>query len=351
MKKMIALLMTLMLAAAIPMGAFALDASEPVIPFEGIVTEVFEGGFLFEDVQMGLMQVNTDENTVWDGILSQQPIEVGMYVLVDHNGMMTRSIPPQIYGVRVGCYTLSGVAGEITEEGVLLTGDPIFGDVFVQMSPTMTTVFTGVPMLVYYDGIMTMSLPGKVNARYVVVPELTGVVSDKDGAGFTLTDENGNSYRILTDDSLSVGLLTEAVEELLGQETVAVDEAIAAAEALVENAEEAVQEAVETVAENVTEAADELLGQEAADDADAGVPAEENTEELPTPALPADADADAGVPAEENTEELPTPALPAIEWNDGDTVTVFHQGPIEVKPAAEGEEPVELVAVGLLVHR
>ena len=76
---------------------------------------------------------------------------------------------------------------QITEEGVLLTGDPIFGEVFVQMTPTTGNVFPGVPMLVYYDGVMTMSLPGKVNARYVVVPELTGVVSEKDGAGFTLT--------------------------------------------------------------------------------------------------------------------------------------------------------------------
>jgi hypothetical protein len=324
MKKMIMMVLALVLAAAAPMGAFAGELLEPAPPFEGIVTEVFEGGFLFDEIEMGIMQVNTDENTVLDGILSQQPIEVGMYVLVDHNGMMTRSIPPQIYGVRVGCYTLSGVAGEITEEGVLLTGDPIFGDAFVQMPADMAIVFPGAPMLVYYDGMMTMSLPGKVNARYVVVPQLTGVVSEKDGAGFTLTDGDGNAYRILTSDSLFVGLLPEA-ETQLTEETVAVDEAIASAEAM--------------VAETVTDGA-----------ADAGVPAEENTEELPTPALPAEGDADAGVPAEENTEELPTPALPMIEWNDGDTVTVYHMGPMEAEPAAEGEALAEVTALGLLVH-
>lgn len=321
MKKTIAMLLGLMLVAAAPLAALAESPSEtylnaieaePLPPYEGLVTELFEGGFLMDDINMGVIQINTDENTVWDGILSIQPIEVGMYVLVDHNGVMTRSIPPQVYGVRVGCHTLNGIAGEMTEEGVLLTGDPIFGDVFVQMSPTMATVFPGVPMTVYYDGIMTMSLPGKVNARYVLVPELTGVVSGKDGAGFTLTDEEGNSYRILTSDNLAVGLLTEPVEELLAEETATLDEAIATEEAVV--AEEAAAEetaAEEAVAEDATteKAAEDTAAEDAAD------------------------------------------ALPTIEWNDGDTVTVFHQGPIAVEPAAEGEEPVELVALGLLVHK
>lgn len=321
MKKTIAMLLGLMLVAAAPLAALAESPSEtylnaieaePLPPYEGLVTELFEGGFLMDDINMGVIQINTDENTVWDGILSIQPIEVGMYVLVDHNGVMTRSIPPQVYGVRVGCHTLNGIAGEMTEEGVLLTGDPIFGDVFVQMSPTMATVFPGVPMTVYYDGVMTMSLPGKVNARYVLVPELTGVVSGKDGAGFTLTDEEGNSYRILTSDSLAVGLLTEPVEELLAEETATLDEAIATEEAVV--AEEAAAE--ETAAEEAV--AEDATTEEAAEEA-----------------------------AAEDTAD----ALPTIEWNDGDTVTVFHQGPIAVEPAAEGEEPVELVALGLLVHK
>jgi hypothetical protein len=74
MKKMIMMILALVLAAAVPMAAFAEDVAEPLPPFEGLVTEVFEGGFLMEDIQMGMLQINTDENTVLDGILSQQPI-------------------------------------------------------------------------------------------------------------------------------------------------------------------------------------------------------------------------------------------------------------------------------------
>lgn len=335
MKKLVSLFAALMLAVAAPLTSLA---EEPLKPFEGLVTEIFDGGFLMEDTEMGLLQVNTDENTVMDGILSIQPLEVGMYVIVDHNGMMTRSFPPQVYGLRVGCYTLNGIAGEITPEGVLLTGDPIFGEVFVQMTPTMATVFPGVPMLVYYDGVMTMSLPGKVNARYVVVPEVTGVVSEKDGAGFTLTDADGNTYRILTSDALLVGQLAMNEEEPLpdspeaealaaeGTEVV-VDEALATeevaeeAESTVTEAEEATDETTE-VSEPVESAAEEAAAE----------PNGEEAEEAP-----------AGLLHDEVISAQPEGAL--IQWGDGDTVTVYHQGPMD---AASG---AELIALGMLVHR
>ena len=318
MKKIFCLLTVLLLAAAAPLSVLAEDA-ELMKTFEGIVTEVFEGGFLMETTELGIIQVNTDDNTVLDGILSIEPIAVGMYVIVDSNGMMTRSLPPQVYGMRVGCYTLSGTAGEMTEDGVLLTGDPIFGEVFVQMTPTMANVFPGVPMLVYYDGVITMSLPGKVNARLVVVPELTGVVSEKDGAGFTLTDESGNTYRILTSDSLLVGQLAMNEEEPLPGSP--------EAEALVETGSEI------PVDEAATEAADEPAAEENAE-------TEPETEEASSDET-ADPDVLHDVTIAAGEEAAPA----AIQWSDGDTVTVYHQGPMEAEPG------MDLLALGLLVHR
>ena len=45
---------------------------------------------------------------------------------------------------------------------------------------------------------MARRYPGQVTARHIVVPELTGVVSDRDSAGFTLTgiygDTNGSGH-------------------------------------------------------------------------------------------------------------------------------------------------------------
>lgn len=349
MKKMISLFAALLLAVAAPLTVLAED-TEMIQTFEGLVTEIFDGGFLMEDKDMGLIQVNTDDKTVLDGILSIQPMEVGMYVLVDHTGMMTRSIPPQVYGMRVGCYTLNGVAGEITEEGVLLTGDPIFGEVFVQMTPTMANVFPGVPMLVYYDGVMTMSLPGKVNARYVVVPELTGVVSDKDGAGFTLTDEEGNTYRVLISDALLVGqLATNEAEPLPGSpeaealavegSEVVVDEAVAEEEVVEETANEEAAAPAETANESAgakeTAADDEAAGEEAVTEDDTAV-SDEAAEDEPVadPSLMQDVTIPTGAEAS---------AIP--EWGDGDTVTVYHQGPMDAEAGSE------VIALGMLVHR
>ena len=333
MKKLVSLLLALLLAAAAPLTVFA-EEPDMMKPYEGLVTEVFEGGFLMEDSEMGILQINVDDNTILDGLLTVEPIEVGMYVIVDHNGMMTRSIPPQVYGVRVGCYTLNGVAGDITPEGVLLTGDPIFGDVFVQMTPTMANVFPGVPMLVYYDGVITMSLPGKVNARYVLVPEVTGVVSEKDGAGFTLTDADGNTYRILTSDSLLVGQLAMNEEEPLpGAEE---------AEALVsEESETVIDEAMleetktEEVSAEVEETADETALEESAE---AETAEAVTTEESANPDVLHDVTIVAGDGAEET-------ASSAVQWGDGDIVTVYHQGPLKV------EAGMDLLALGLLVQR
>lgn len=357
MKKSLSLLLALLLAAAAPLTVFAQEA-ELMHTYEGIVTEIFDGGFLMETTELGLIQVNTDDSTVLDGILTIEPLATGMYVIVDTNGMMTRSLPPQVYGTRVGCYTLNGVAGEITEEGVLLTGDPIFGEVFVQMTPTMATVFPGVPMLVYYDGVITMSLPGKVNARCVVVPELTGVVSEKDGAGFTLTDEEGNTYRILTSDTLLVGQLAANEEEPLpgspeaealaaeGSEVV-MDEAVAE-EAPVEG--EVANEADEEAAAPA-DTADESVG--AAETASDEAAVEEAVEETVTedetavsdevisdePAADPNLMQDVTIPTGEEAAE------PAVQWGDGDTVTVYHQGPMEAEAGSE------VIALGMLVHR
>lgn len=355
MKKFFALLMAALLAI-VPLAVFAED-TEMLKPFEGLVTEVVEGGFLMEDATFGQLLVNVDDNTVLDGILSIRPIEPGMYVLVDHNGMMTRSIPAQVYAQRVGCYTLNGVADQITEEGVLLTGDPIFGDVFVQMSPTMAVVFPGAPMLVYYDGVMTMSLPGKVNARHVVVPGVTGVISETDGAGFTLTDEDGNTWRILTSDQVIAGeLVSETVSATAGEEAAdqllipaegeeAAGEEIATEEAVADEtaAEESVGED-EAVGEGEAVGEDEAAGEgetagegEAAGADESAGEGEATGEETVTDETIAD---------ETTAEEADTTgSSPVIRWNDGDTVTVYHQGPIDA------EAGTELVALGLLIHR
>ena len=203
MKRKWMALLSLALAFLLPLPVFAAELD---LELEGLVKEVTEEGFLMEDAQLGEVWLNTDETTVWDGILAEGELEVGQYVLVRYDGRLTRSLPPQAHADRVGCYVLSGTVEAFYDSGVLLTGDENFGDVIVHMDESLAHVYTGMPVTVYYDGIMMMSLPGQVNARHIVVPSLTGTVSERGGEGFTLTDADGQAYQVLLTEETIVTL-------------------------------------------------------------------------------------------------------------------------------------------------
>ncbi|MCI6039750.1 MAG: hypothetical protein MR742_04420 [Clostridiales bacterium] len=294
-----ALALSLLMALALPLAAFA-EENEPDTLLEGLVTEVLEQGFVMDDIELGSVLLNVDETTVMDGILAEGDIEVGQYVFVEYDGRLTRSLPPQAHADRVGCYRLTGTVDLSVSMGVLLTGDPTFGDVIVRVDGSMPHLFQGMPITVYYNGVMAMSNPGQVTASHIVVPELTGVVSDRDEAGFTLTDADGNEYRVLLSEQTLTGVLSASVED-----APAMDEAAQEAAVEDESAEDA--EPAADVDEPVSEAPateDEPAGEQTA-------AAEPVTEETA-----ADDEADASQPA----------PLPTVEWGDGDTVTVYYNG-------------------------
>lgn len=278
MKKNFWTILCLVLALALPFGALA---EEPDLQLEGFVTEIVEGGFVIEDAVQGKVMLNTSEATVWDGILQDAELEAGQYVIVDFDGRMTFSLPPQAHADRVGSHVLTGVVGEVTEEGFLLTDEPTFGEAFVRLPEAMPHLYQGMPVTVYYDGVMTMSLPGQVNARHIIVPEITGTVSELTEEGFLLTDEAGMEYSVLFGESTFISLQEAVVET---------EEDAAAEEETAEEGEEALDEEAVTKEETPEESADE-------------------TEAL----------------AEEG-EEADGVLSSDIEWGDGDTVTVYYNG-------------------------
>lgn len=206
-RKLAALLLAL--AMALPLWGLAEENHQ----FEGYVTEIIDGGFVLEDIQRGQVILNTDASTVWDGVLIDGQLEAGMYVLVEYDGRLTRSIPPQAHADRVGCYTLQGYVSDFSTDGLLLTGDEIFGDVWVKLDRVDPRhLYTGMYVLVYYDGVMALSLPGRVTARQIEIPSLSGTVSEKEEDSFLLTTEGGEEYRILLTDETLIGLVSAAVE-------------------------------------------------------------------------------------------------------------------------------------------
>ena len=312
-----ALALSLLMALALPLGAFA-EENEPDTLLEGLVTEVLEQGFVMEDIELGSVLLNVDETTVMDGILAEGDIEVGQYVFVEYDGRLTRSLPPQAHADRVGCYRLTGTVDLSLSMGVLLTGDPIFGDVIIRVDGSMPHLYQGMPITVYYNGVMAMSYPGQVTARHIVVPELTGTVSDRDSAGFTLTDADGNEYRVLLSEQTFTGVLSASVED-----APAVEE---------ESQEDATEEESTEAAEPAADADEPTKEDESAADADEPAEtdepaAEESAEEEAVTEEPAEEDPATDEPAGDDEADASQPApLPTVEWGDGDTVTVYYNG-------------------------
>lgn len=213
MKKMMMTLLSLVLALALPLAAVA-EESEMDLLLEGLVTEIVDGGFVLDDINQGEVMVNTSEETVLDGVLLEEDLQVGMYVMVDFNGMMTRSLPPQVHADRIGCYRLSGSISEMLEDGsFLLTGDPIYDEVIVHTALDMN-LFVDMPITAYYNGAVAMSLPAQAGALHIVVPALEGSISDLTEEGFILTDAEGTAYEVkLTEETLLSLQPAEIVED------------------------------------------------------------------------------------------------------------------------------------------
>lgn len=248
MKKMMMTLLSLVLALALPLAAVA-EEPEMDLLLEGLVTEIVDGGFVLDDINQGEVMVNTSEETVLDGVLLEEDLQVGMYVMVDFNGMMTRSLPPQVHADRIGCYRLSGSISEMLEDGsFLLTGDPIYDEVIVHTALDMN-LFVDMPITAYYNGAVAMSLPAQAGALHIVVPALEGSISDLTDEGFTLTDAEGTAYEVkLTEETL---LSLQPAEIVENAETEAETEVEAEAE------EEAAEE--ETAEEETAEEEPEVI--------------------------------------------------------------------------------------------
>lgn len=297
MKKILAVLMTIAMLAALP---FAAMAEETDTLLEGLVTEIVDGGFVIEDAEQGKVMLNTSDATVFDGILLDSELTEGQYVFVEYDGRMTFSLPPQAHADRVACHALTGSVMEVLEDGSILMMDDTFGETIVHLGEGMNHVYAGMPITVYYDGVMTLSLPGEANASHIVLPQLTGTVSNQTEEGFTLTDADGIEYEVKFDENTLIS------EEVLPVE----EEEIIAEEEVTEESEESAD--AEETDETVTE-----------EDSEETKTADETTETV--------SEEEAVLEDTELTEEIILPAAEllsesAIEWADGDTVTVYYNG-------------------------
>ena len=165
---MIKLLSTILAAmlifsgAAVPTAGCETDPSETYVTIQGIIMELDENGFLVQQDEGDEVYVHLSDETVNE----LETLSVGMYVNVDYNGMMTRSLPPQITALRIFGAVLEGIITEITSDSLLLNTDTI-GDVIVHLPEGMSAPVVGMHVRVYFNGVMALSLPGQITAQFI----------------------------------------------------------------------------------------------------------------------------------------------------------------------------------------
>jgi len=140
MKKMLSMLMILALLLG-SVGAFAQDGAlsaaemesaesaeilegeeemQEIFEIHGEIIEITDEYVLINTPDMGHVQVNLSEDTVIEGV---DALEIGQTAVVMYNGMMTRSLPPQITALHIGVYAVSGVIAEVLEDSIVIIQD------------------------------------------------------------------------------------------------------------------------------------------------------------------------------------------------------------------------------------
>ena len=95
---------------------------------------------------------------------------MGDYIHVLYDGIMTRSLPAQVYAQIFGCYKTTGTVSELTESGFLLTTETDVVQVNADAA-LLDGMENGMTVTVYSNGAMTMSLPVQISAEKIVKAE------------------------------------------------------------------------------------------------------------------------------------------------------------------------------------
>ena len=163
---------------------------------QGAILEMDEASMLINDAAQGEVLVLIGEETVLE---TSYDLAVGDYVYVDYNGVMTRSLPPQVTAGRIVSHKLEGDVAEVyAEENALLLYTADGGEYRVNLpGDEAQTGFDAQRAIVYYDGAATLSIPPQVSAGLIlpvyaledIVTELSEntMILGKDDGAVTVT--------------------------------------------------------------------------------------------------------------------------------------------------------------------
>ena len=192
MKKMLAILMALLMAALLlPAYAEEGDVAE-IAGIAGTVLEIGEESILLETPEGQLIEAILTADTIREG----KEIAEGDFIHVMYNGQMTRSYPAQVTAQHIGCYVLTGTVSDITDEGFTLTTDETTYIVHAT-AEQLAQITDGAEINVYFSGVIATSLPGQISAEQITAVEeeavLTGTVVE---AYITMETADGQQIQV-----------------------------------------------------------------------------------------------------------------------------------------------------------
>lgn len=180
-KKMKWMLIAILAVIVLAGGAFAAahmvtkDVQEevtveetPLYELTGEVTQAADGYFVMLDAMHGEVQVNIGDDTLYDGAESGE-VAVGQFVTVLYDGKMTRSLPAQVYALRVGVYPIAGEVTQVGEGSVTIVRAEAGDEVIVSLPEGAPQLEAGMQVTVYTNGMMTMSIPAQTHAIGIVI--------------------------------------------------------------------------------------------------------------------------------------------------------------------------------------
>ncbi len=133
----------------------------------------FVAGFVMEVMEDGSILILTNQGEeivihLHDETINElAEIVPGQFIIADYNGMMTRSLPPQISADHLYAYSMDGIVTELIEteeERAFLMETELHGVVMVRLPEDIILPTLEEHVRVHFNGVMTLSLPGQINA-------------------------------------------------------------------------------------------------------------------------------------------------------------------------------------------
>lgn len=206
MKNVIIMLLAMSLLSPVPGSA---DQEGTV---RGLVTELTEDGFALLTDE-GIRFIITSFSTQWD---TEGDLETGDFVTVHWAGPTDRK---SLNAQTVTCHALYGEVLEIEDGPELFflllpegESNPVKVD-FGGLDPS--SIAQGMPVTVYYSGIMTRSVPPVITADYIRGLTIQGIIVKADDSSLLLMEGCSPAYVHVTESTRVLTPLTPAARVIV----------------------------------------------------------------------------------------------------------------------------------------